>query len=195
MADVDTRLTGVVRHAPPGGWARAGMVVGAAALSYVVLPSVIHVLVWRTRWKPGIDALRWYHKRVDKRRALRTAGGRGQSAAAVHHSGRRSGRPYVTPVWAHRVGDSFYIGLPYGTHTDWLRNVRSAGGCDLDHDGVRYRTVEPVLVSSRDLPRALARKRRLFDLMGIDSFLRVDIAPAQRTVDADGTVPQLARAG
>ena len=28
--------------------------------------------------------------------------------------------------------------LPYGTDADWRRNVPAAGGCVLEHDGVRY---------------------------------------------------------
>ncbi|MGK2320976.1 hypothetical protein [Gordonia rhizosphera] len=156
-------------------WRRILVFAGAAAFVYFVFPSVIYVLVWRTRWQPAVDTLRWFNKR-SRARTLKSAGKKKRSAAAVHHVGRRSGKEYVTPVWAHRVGPSFYIGLPYGTGVDWLRNVRAAGGCDIEHDGVRYRTIDPVVVPVASVPERLGRKRKMFELMGIRSLLRVDIA-------------------
>lgn len=178
---------------PSGSRARYGRravwALGGAAFAYV-LQSVIHVVVWRTRWQPGIDALRWFHKSV-RPMELRSAGKRSKSTAAVHHTGRRSGKDYVTPVWAHRVGEGFLIGLPYGTGVDWCRNVLAAGGCVLDHDGVRYDVIAPVIVPVRDVPARLAGTRRsMLELMGIESFLRLDIAPAS-TEDAWACAPDL----
>lgn len=152
-------------------------VVGGAAFAFA-LPSVIHIIVWRTRWQPGLDALRWYHKNVDSRRVLKSAGKRHQSAAVVRHTGRRSGRVYRTPVWAHRVGESFFIGLPYGTDVDWLRNVRAAGGCGIEHDGVLYRVVAPVVLPIEEAPAGLDRTVRMLRRMGVRSLLRLDIAPS-----------------
>lgn len=152
---------------------RLALALGGAALAY----RVVHVVVWRTRWQPGIDALRWFHKTV-RPMELRSAGKRSKAAAAVHHTGRKSGRDYVTPVWAHRVGEGFFIGLPYGTGVDWCRNVMAAGGCRLEHDGVRYDVIAPVIVPARDAPRTLGGTRRsMLELMGIEFFLRLDIAP------------------
>ncbi len=169
-----------VPHASSTGrtrsWCRRALLVGGVALVAVAVPQVVHVVVWRTGWQPGVDALRHYHRAL-RPRELRKAGRRGQSTAAVHHTGRKSGQEYVTPVWAHRVGRSFYVGLPYGTGVDWLRNVRAAGGCDIEHAGVRHHTVDPVVVPLAEVPPALARKRRLFALMGIEHLVRVDIAP------------------
>lgn len=156
---------------------RLAWVLGGVALVYV-LKSVVHVVVWRTQWQPGIDALRWYHKRA-RPMELRSAGRRSRSTAAVHHTGRTSGKDYVTPVWAHRVGERFFIGLPYGSGVDWCRNVVAAGGCSLELDGVRYDVVAPVLVPVRDAPTRLAGTRRsMLELMGIEFFLRLDIADA-----------------
>jgi len=160
---------------------------GAAAVAYVVVPSAVHIVIWRTRWQPGLDALRRYHRRVDQRKILRTAGGAGQSAAVVHHTGRGSGRVYSTAVWAHRVGESFWVGLPYGTDVDWLRNVRAAGGCELEHDGARHRVVDPVVLPVTELPASLGRDRTMLRLMGVREALRVDIeaeAPPARAVTA-----------
>jgi len=81
-------------------------------------------------------------------------------------------------VWAHRVGESFWVGLPYGADVDWLRNVRAAGGCELEHDGVRYRVTDPVVLPASALPASLGRNRTMLRLMGVREALRVDIEPA-----------------
>ena len=168
------------------GYGRIGRglvwVLGGVALAYV-LNGVIHVVVWRARWQPGIDALRWFHKRA-RPMEMRSAGKSNKATAAVHHTGRRSGKHYVTPVWAHRVDDRFYIGLPYGTGVDWCRNVLAAGGGAVEHDGMRYDVTAPVIVSARDAPRTLAGTRRsMLELMGIESFLRLDVTPASPAAD------------
>jgi deazaflavin-dependent oxidoreductase (nitroreductase family) len=137
---------------------------------------VIHVVVWRAHWQPGIDALRWFHKRV-RPMELRSAGRHGKSTAAVHHTGRTSGKNYVTPVWAHRVGERFLIGLPYGTGVDWCRNVVAADGCALEYDGMRFDVVDPVVVPAAEALASLAGSRRsMLAVMGIEFFLRLDVA-------------------
>ena len=62
---------------------------------------------------------------------LRSAGKRSSDYAAVTHLGRRSGRPYITPVRAIPCGEGFVIPLPYGADTDWCRNAMTAGKCTL----------------------------------------------------------------
>lgn len=182
VQNLDKRAdTGRASATPPGGYGQWGRrlawALGGLALASV-LNRLIHVVVWRTRWQPGIAALRWYHKRA-RPVEMRSAGKRSKAAAAVHHVGRRSGKHYVTPVWAHRVGDRFFIGLPYGTGVDWCRNVLAAGGGAVEHDGVRYDVVAPLIVSAPDAPETLAGTRRsMLELMGIEFFLRLDIAHA-----------------
>src|SRR3989442_840625 len=48
--------------------------------------------------------------------------------AVILHRGRRSGRPYRTPVLAFRRDHTLIIALLYGDESDWLRNVRAGGG-------------------------------------------------------------------
>jgi deazaflavin-dependent oxidoreductase (nitroreductase family) len=77
----------------------------------------------------------------------------------VKHIGRKSGRPYETPVIAHAVGDGFIIALPYGDDVDWCRNILAADGCTITRGGVEHRVDAPqILDPSRalpELPRAL----------------------------------------
>ncbi|MFC4000416.1 nitroreductase/quinone reductase family protein [Prauserella oleivorans] len=68
-------------------------------------------------------------------RFARPVAGRVPGLANVVHTGRTSGRIYRTPVNAFRTGDGYVIPLPYGTRTDWVRNVLASGGCRLETRG------------------------------------------------------------
>ena len=46
----------------------------------------------------------------------------------ILHRGRRSGRPYRTPLLAFKRGGTAVIALLYGEESDWLRNLRARGG-------------------------------------------------------------------
>jgi len=76
------------------------------------------------------------------------AGRRHWYAAALHHVGRRSGRPYTTPVVAEPVDGGFLIPLPYGTDVDWLRNLRAAGRATIDVHGRGYALYDPRVIDA-----------------------------------------------
>lgn len=172
-------------------WVRHGLVVVLGVVGVVVVfqlaTTVLRVVVWRTHWRPGIDFFRRYNKLVENPRALRFAGRSGERMTAVHHRGRQSGRRYITPVWAERVGKSFYIQLPYGINVDWCRNIMADDGCVLEHDGVRYHTAAPAIVPAAEavlqLPPGLRRMQRLG---GVDSYLRLEITPAETSATKAG---------
>jgi deazaflavin-dependent oxidoreductase (nitroreductase family) len=102
-------------------------------------------------------------------------------AAQVRHVGRKSGRPYVTPVGARLAGDTFVIPLTFGNQSDWSRNVRAAGGCIIRLDGADYRATQPEL-ASRTEAAALVRAafnpvmRAAFRMLGIRQFLLLKLA-------------------
>lgn len=150
--------------------------------------TLLRIVVWRTHWQPGIDFFRRYNKLIENPMALRVAGGSGEQITAVHHRGRRSGRPYVTPVWAERIGRSFYIQLPYGADVDWCRNIMAEGHCVLEHDGVRYSTFAPMIVPAAEavpvLPPGLLRMQRLGR---VTAYLRLDVAPAADEIRRSNT--------
>ena len=97
-------------------------------------------------------------------------------AAQIRHVGRRSGRPYVTPAGARLTGDTFVIPLTFGNSSDWSRNVRAAGGCEIRLDGTDYRAVQPEL-ADRDQAAPLIRaafgpvERTMFRMLGIRQYL------------------------
>ena len=106
-------------------------------------------------------------------------------AAQVRHVGRKSGRPYVTPVGAGRAGDTFVIPLTFGNQSDWSRNLRAAGGGTIRLNGVDYRVNQPEL-ADRAQAAPLVREafgpvmRAGFGILGIRQVLLLKLA-------ADGT--------
>lgn len=81
--------------------------------------------------------------------------------AVVHHVGRSSGTAYTTPVAVVPTADkgTILIGLPWGTKTNWARNVVAAGGSDLDWKGRVVHTEDPRIV---DPVEATALAKRPF---------------------------------
>ena len=97
-------------------------------------------------------------------------------AAQVRHVGRKSGRPYVTPIGAGRAGDVFMIPLTFGNQSDWSRNVRAAGGCVIRLNGVDYQLSRPELADwaqAAPFVRAAFNPvlRAGFRVLGIRQFL------------------------
>jgi deazaflavin-dependent oxidoreductase (nitroreductase family) len=61
----------------------------------------------------------------------------------IYHRGRRSGKVYRTPVVVRHTRDGFIIPMPWGEGTDWLRNVRAAGGCNIRWKARMYAVDSP----------------------------------------------------
>ena len=104
-------------------------------------------------------------------------------AAQLRHTGRRSGREYVTPVGARRAGDVVLIPLTFGNQSDWSRNVLAAGRCSLRLEGVDYDATAPALLSPEEAgPEARTAFGRLerasMRMLGIQQFLRLSVRPA-----------------
>ena len=98
------------------------------------------------------------------------------SFAVIVHRGRKSGHRYETPVMVFRDGDRFLIALTYGgDHTDWVKNVVAAGGCDLRTGGRAYQAGAPRVY--RDESRSGIRpvERQALRLLGTTDFLSLTI--------------------
>jgi len=103
---------------------------------------------------------------------LRFAGGGSFYAAVIRHEGRRSGRPYATPVVAEPVGGGFVIPLPYGEEADWCRNVLAAGRATVVLRGRTSDVTGPELVDAAvALPRLPLPRRVTYRLLGVRRFL------------------------
>ena len=69
--------------------------------------------------------------------------------AIVHHRGRRSGRPFATPVAVRPTPDGLAIALTWGSRADWCQNVLAAGGCLVRWKGADIALTDPRIVDAR----------------------------------------------
>lgn len=95
--------------------------------------------------------------------------------AVVNHTGRRSGRPYRSPVVAIASDGGFVIPLTYGRDVDWARNLVHAGGGALEHMGRRVMVRNPRIVGlDRAESHLPAPVRPFFRLMNFPGFVLLD---------------------
>jgi deazaflavin-dependent oxidoreductase (nitroreductase family) len=74
--------------------------------------------------------------------------------AIVEHVGRRSGKPYRTPVSVFSAEvdgkPGVAILLTYGPDRDWLKNLVAAGGGRMQHYGKTFGLTDPQVVSKAE---------------------------------------------
>ena len=146
------------------------LLVGAALVA-----AVVFVLGVRTRNPHVLRFARAMQRDVVNPGALRDAGTTGSPWAVVRAPGRVSGKVYDTPVAVQRVGDELYISLPYGEATQWLRNVRAAGGATVLHDGHEIEATAPEIVPIQQTPLANA-DRLAITIFGVTHALQLHAA-------------------
>ncbi|MCL6671465.1 nitroreductase family deazaflavin-dependent oxidoreductase [Streptomyces panaciradicis] len=66
--------------------------------------------------------------------------------ADLEHVGRRTGTVRHTPLRAFRTGDTVVVGVNFGRESDWLRNIRAAGGGRMRLGGQWLRLGAPRIV-------------------------------------------------
>ncbi|MFF2087369.1 nitroreductase family deazaflavin-dependent oxidoreductase [Nocardia sp. NPDC058176] len=123
---------------------------------------------------------RWWghiNKRVFNPRAV--AGGKWP---VLTHIGRASGTTYRTPLDAHPVEGGYLFVLVYGSGSDWVQNILTAGSARLRADGRDTELTEPRVVGRdeafRIWPTDVPRPPKL---LRINEFLRMDlVADEQR---------------
>jgi deazaflavin-dependent oxidoreductase (nitroreductase family) len=102
--------------------------------------------------------------------------------AVIHHRGRRSGKPYATPIASRRMQQGFLVALAWGESADWVRNIQAAGDAVIRWKGRDYSEVDPQVV---DWTIAKANfnavERAVLRRAGINRFLLLrDAAPDPR---------------
>jgi deazaflavin-dependent oxidoreductase (nitroreductase family) len=94
----------------------------------------------------------------------------------IVHRGRRSGRTYQTPVTTFPTESGFIIALTYGAeNTDWVKNVRAAGGCELRTRGRVLRLDSPHVYHDESRHGITAPHRQVLQLIGVADFLSLQI--------------------
>ena len=96
----------------------------------------------------------------------------------VIHRGRRSGRLYQTPVNVFAAVDSYVFALTYGPDTDWVKNVRAAGGCELRTRGRAIQLTSPRLYHDQSRQGIRPLERQVLRMIGVADFLSLKTAPA-----------------
>ena len=91
----------------------------------------------------------------------------------VHHVGRKSQRPYSTPVNVFRQKYGYIIALTYGADADWTRNVLAAGGCELTTRGKSHRLTKPRLFHDKARGAMPPHVRFVLGLTHVYDFLEL----------------------
>jgi deazaflavin-dependent oxidoreductase (nitroreductase family) len=153
----------------------------------ILVLAVIFVVGMRRKWPPVLNAVR-RASRAYKPVVLKTAGTKGAPTAVVRHTGRRSGRPYETPVVAASTPDGFVIALPYGANTDWLKNVLASGSATVVTDGSTYVVDHPEVIPITDVETYFGvNEQRQHRQFAVVDALRVRRAVVPRQEEADST--------
>jgi hypothetical protein len=79
-------------------------------------------------------------------------------------------------VNAFRRPGGYVIALTYGEVADWIRNVMSAGGCELERQGRLVTLTAPRIVADRRAELVPAPVRPILRVIGVDHFLELDLA-------------------
>ncbi len=98
--------------------------------------------------------------------------------ALLFHTGRRSGHAYRTPVNAFRGGDGYRIALTYGAESDWVRNVVTAGGCEIESRRRRIALTHPCIVSDPSRRWAPPVVRQVLGVIGASQYLQLTTSDA-----------------
>lgn len=161
-------------------------ILGAIVLGLVALGGAF-IVGWRMKSPLVLGPVVAFSKRFMNPSQMRTAGTPGAYAGIIRHRGRVSGTAFETPIGIVADGPSFLVALPYGSRTQWLRNVLAAGTADVVHEGRTYRVDAPELI-----PMASVVDR--FSTSDQSGFrvLRVDQALRLRNLDHEATADRAA---
>src|SRR5215210_3421893 len=106
--------------------------------------------------------IRAFNKHYFNRLVHRFAGVSRTPFALIRHIGRRSGKPYETPLIVMPQGNGFVIALTYGPEVDWYRNVQAAGKATLLWHNKEYTLKQPETIEAQAaLPAFSAPFRQL----------------------------------
>ena len=99
----------------------------------------------------------------------------------VVHRGRRSGRRYQTPVNVFPAENGYLFALTYGPDTDWVKNVLTAGRCELQTRGHAIRLISPHLFHDPRRRGIRPLERQILRILGVADFLYLRTEPTAPT--------------
>lgn len=110
----------------------------------------------------------------------------------IVHRGRKSGRQYRTPVNVFAKPGGYLFALTYGKDADWVRNVLTAGECDLVHRRQVIHLTAPTILHDPERKQVPAAVRAILGAVEADDFLQMTTATpvtGSPTVGHGGTGP------
>lgn len=154
-------------------WREIATVVVGLALVLVAI-GVVFFVGMRTRSPLVRNVVRRFNRAFGNPHQMKTAGTPGAYASVIRYVGRKTGRSYETPMVPFATEDGFVIALPYGSDTDWVRNVMASGSATIVHDGNTYWVDQPELVpTAMAAPYMPVKEQRELRRFAIDHCLRV----------------------
>ena len=152
-------------------------------LVVVLAIGIVFFVGMRTKSPLVQNIVRRFNRAFGNPHQMRKAGTPGAYASVVRHVGRKTGRSYGTPVEAFATDDGFVIALPYGSGTDWIKNVLATESATIVTEGetwsIDWSKVVPTAVAAPYMP---AKEQRSLRRFAVDRCLRV-----HRAVPDDGT--------
>ena len=84
----------------------------------------------------------------------------------LEHVGRKSGKPYRTPLTVFPTDDGVAIVLTYGPNRDWLKNIRATNGGRMKRYGKTFQLRDPqVMPKAQAAPAVRGWMRPMFGLL------------------------------
>ena len=100
----------------------------------------------------------------------------------VGHRGRRSGRPYRTPVVAFLRGNELVIPLGYGRNVDWAQNLLAADGGTITRMGRELAVSSPRIIDAEEARKMLPWPVwSVFLGANLPGYLRLQVVGPQAT--------------
>jgi deazaflavin-dependent oxidoreductase (nitroreductase family) len=91
----------------------------------------------------------------------------------ITHIGRKSARPYRSPVNVFSTPDGFLIALTYGPNSHWVQNVLVAGTAELETRRTKYHLSAPTVVHDPTRHRFPLIVRIVLRIIGATDLLQV----------------------
>jgi deazaflavin-dependent oxidoreductase (nitroreductase family) len=126
--------------------------------------------------RAAVDQIRRINKYTINRMTVKIAGAPRSPFSIVRHTGRRTGKPYATPVIVEPLGDGLVVAFTYGPEVDWYRNILASGFCSVRRHGREFICIHPELIDGKDaLPAFPFFLRSVLRIIGASKFLKLEI--------------------
>ena len=99
--------------------------------------------------------------------------------AVIHHTGRRSGRHYRTPVYAFGGDGDYLVSLTYGPGADWVQNMAARPAQFEQGDVVREIGRHAVVGRDRAWPHLPVVVRLALRLLRVTDFMHLRLVERQ----------------